>query len=219
MRWFVFRWRLVVLGFALTLLLGGCAQQPIHLDQAASIQNQHNSIWQAHQAAVRQAGDWQCIGRIAIRTDSEGGTVNFNWQQIAHQAHIILNAPLNQGTVELIGSPDDMLIIDSTGHRQRTSHPESSIKELTGWNIPIKALPDWIRGLPHDPSALIRLNSKGWLHTMKDDGWVIKYESYRPVPGYAVNMPRKISVSRSGVHLRLVVESWQMKQVQAGRDQ
>ena len=205
-----FRSRLMMIGVAITTFLGGCAQQPIGLDQAASIQSQLNPTWRAHAEAVRQVADWQCIGRIAIRTETEGGTVNLNWHQTGETAKIVLNAPLNQGTVELIGRPDMMLITDSAGHRQLTSNPEASIEQLTGWKIPISALPDWIRGLPHDKNAMIQLNANGRLHTLSDDGWLIDYESYMPVPGHDLDMPRKITVSRNDIRLRLVVESWQM---------
>ncbi|ACX96002.1 lipoprotein insertase outer membrane protein LolB [Halothiobacillus neapolitanus] len=208
---FSFRSRLFAVGIALTTLLGGCAQQPIHLDQTESIQNRLNPTWKKHEQAVRQIADWQCIGRIAIRTETEGGTVNLNWHQIGDTAKIVLNAPLNQGTVELAGRPDMMLITDSSGHRQLTSNPEASIEQLTGWKIPITALPDWIRGLPHDKSALIQLNQNGQLRTLNDDGWLIDYESYMPVPGFDLEMPRKITVTRDDIRLRLVVESWQMK--------
>nr|WP_290679063.1 lipoprotein insertase outer membrane protein LolB [Halothiobacillus sp. 15-55-196] len=192
------------------MLLGGCAQQPIQLDQSESLQNRLNPTWKAHVEAVRQIADWQCIGRIAIRTETEGGTVNLNWRQMGDTVKIVLNAPLNQGTVELAGRPDMMLITDSTGHRQLTSNPEASIEQLTGWNIPIKALPDWIRGLPHDNSALIQLNQSSQLRTLKDDGWLVDYESYMPVPGFDLEMPRKITVMRDDIRLRLVVESWQI---------
>lgn len=205
-----FRFRLLIAGVAITTLLGGCAQQPVSLDQATTIQNRLNPAWRAHEEAVRQVADWQCIGRIAIRTETEGGTVNLNWQQAGETAKIVLNAPLNQGTVELVGRPDMMLITDSAGHRQLTSNPEASIEQLTGWKIPITALPDWIRGLPHDKNAMIQLNENGWLQTLSDDGWLIDYESYMPVTGQNLDMPRKITVSRNDIRLRLVVESWQM---------
>ncbi|MGE4355546.1 lipoprotein insertase outer membrane protein LolB [Halothiobacillus sp.] len=207
---FSFRSRLLMAGIAITTLLGGCAQQPVSLDQASSIQNRLNPAWQAHEEAVRQVTDWQCIGRIAIRTENQGGTVNLNWQQAGETAKIVLNAPLNQGTVQLVGRPDMMLITDSAGHRRLTSNPEASIEQLTGWKIPITALPDWIRGLPHDKNAMIQLNERGRLRTLSDDGWLIDYESYMPVPGLDLDMPRKISVSRNDIRLRLIVESWQM---------
>lgn len=210
MRRLSFRSRLMMIGVAITTLLGGCAQQPIRLDQTASMQSKHNSTWRAHEQAVRQVTNWQCVGRIAIRTETEGGTINLSWQQTGVHARIMLNAPLNQGTVELIGRPDMMLITDSAGQRQLTSNPSATIEQLTGWKIPISALPDWIRGLPHDKNALIQLNGNGGLNTLNDDGWLINYEAYMPVPGYDLTMPRKITVSRDNIRLRLVIESWQM---------
>jgi outer membrane lipoprotein LolB len=199
-----------LIGIALTTLLGGCAQLPISPEQSASIQRQTNPAWRAHEQAVKQLADWQCIGRIAIRSETEGGTVNLNWHQAGETAKVVLNAPLNQGTVELLGRPDMMLITDASGHRQLTSNPEASIEQLTGWKIPVAALPDWIRGLPHDKNAKVRLNSNGWLKTLSDGGWLIDYESYMPVPGHDLNMPRKITVSRNDIRLRLVIESWDM---------
>lgn len=204
------RYRFLLAAVVITASLGGCAQLPTKLDRAASLQSRHDPTWLAHEHTVKRFIDWQCIGRIAIRTETRGGTVNLNWRQDGETSTVVLNAPLNQGTVELIGRPDRMLITDSSGQRELTTHPEKSIEAITGWRIPIAALPDWIRGLPHDGSAFIELNENGLLHRMSDDGWTIDYESYRPVPGHNLTMPRLISVSNGSIHLRLVIESWQM---------
>lgn len=207
---FSYSYRLLLAGITCTFLLGGCALKPIAPGQTASTLRQTNSNWRAHEQAIRQFTDWQCIGRIAIRTQAEGGTVNFDWHQKGDTAKIVLNAPLNQGTVELLGNPDMMLITDSAGHRQLTSNPGASIEQLTGWKIPINALPDWIRGLPHDQSATVQVNDNGRLLALRDDGWLIDYESYMAVPGHDLTLPRKITVSRNDIRLRLMIESWRI---------
>ena len=207
------RWQQTLLrlaGGALLVLLAGCAQQPLVLDHGVSGNSRIDAAWQAHETAVRQTTDWRCIGRIAIRTETEGGTVNLDWLQQDATARIVLNAPLNQGTVELIGRPDRMRITDSSGHREVTTPPEARIAQLTGWNIPITALPDWIRGLPHGRNAKIQLNHDGRLQHLADGGWQITYSSYRPVPGHDLYLPGKLTVSRDDIRLRLVVESWQI---------
>ncbi|MHB9021126.1 MAG: lipoprotein insertase outer membrane protein LolB [Halothiobacillus sp.] len=203
------RIRPAALGLVFLGLLAGCAQLPTKPELTAAQQQRLMPEWQRHELAVRQQENWQCIGRIAIRTETQGGTVNLDWQQTGLFAKITLSAPLNQGVVELRGQPGLMMITDSSGNKELTRDPEATIAKLTGWQIPINALPDWIRGIPHDSNASFQLNAQGLLHTLQDAGWQIEYEQYTPPTAANRPMPQKITVSKDDVRLRLIVESWQ----------
>lgn len=205
----LFKLSFVVFGGVLMGLLAGCAQIPLKPELSVAQQQRLMPTWQRHMLAVKSERNWQCIGRIAIRTETQGGTVNLDWKQHDDFSRVTLSAPLNQGVVELKGQPDFMMITDSSGNQEITRDPEATIAKLTGWQIPITALPDWIRGIPHQPSATFNLNAQGLLQTLHDSGWTIEYEQYMPPAAAAIPLPKKITVSKDDVYLKLIVDSWQ----------
>jgi outer membrane lipoprotein LolB len=202
------RIKLAAFGGILIGTLAGCAQIPIQPEISAAQQQSLMPTWQRHALAIRNQRDWQCIGRIAIRTETQGGTVNLDWKQAGDFSRVTLSAPLNQGVVELTGQPNLMMITDSSGNQEITRDPQTTIAKLTGWQIPITALPDWIRGIPHQPNASFNLNAQGLLQTLHDSGWTIEYEQYMPVAALNLPMPKKINVSKDNVVLKLIVDSW-----------
>ena len=84
--------------------LAGCAQLPVQPELSAAQQQSLMPTWQRHALAIKNLQDWQCLGRIAIRTENQGGTVNLDWKQTGDFSRITLSAPLNQGLVEDIGA-------------------------------------------------------------------------------------------------------------------
>ncbi|MGC8698185.1 MAG: lipoprotein insertase outer membrane protein LolB, partial [Halothiobacillus sp.] len=171
-----FKIRLALCGGFLIGAIAGCAQIPTQPELSAAQQQNLMPTWQRHAQAIKSQRDWQCIGRIAIRTETQGGTVNLDWKQTGDFSRVTLSAPLNQGIVELKGQPDLMMITDSSGNQEITRDPQATIAKLTGWQIPIAALPDWIRGIPHQTNASFTLNAQGLLQTLHDSGWSIEYE-------------------------------------------
>ncbi len=203
-----FRASLLVFSGVLIGLLAGCAQIPLQPELTVAQQQRLMPTWQRHMLAIKSEQNWQCIGRIAIRTETQGGTVNLDWKQNGDFSRVTLSAPFNQGVVELKGQPNLMMITDSSGNQEITRDPEAAIAKLTGWQIPITALPDWIRGIPHQPSATFNLNTQGLLQTLHDSGWTIKYEQYMPPAAATLPLPKKITVSKDHLYLKLIVDSW-----------
>lgn len=190
------------------LLLSGCASlSPGHDTRSAAEQARLHAAWLNHAAQVRTVQQWQCFGRVGIRAGIRGGTITLAWRQAGNKTDIRLSAPLNQGGIELSGRPDLMRITDSEGHQKFTTDPARTIQQLTGWKIPINALPDWIRGLPHDPSAQLTWDEHGRLARLEDEGWVIDYEHYALVD-HRVFLPTQITLQQADVHLKIILEQW-----------
>lgn len=190
------------------LLLGGCASLP-PTPLSATEQARLQGAWERHAELVRAIPDWECFGRAAIRAGDNGGTVNLNWKQTGTVSDVHLSAPLNQGTVELLGKPDLMVITDSAGHQRYTTDPAETVYQLTGWRIPITALPNWIRGLPNDNTAHYTWDEHGRLATLTDGAWSITYEQYEFID-QRVFLPTKLTLEHGDIRLRLAVERWRL---------
>lgn len=210
------RW-IVVLGIMLTTtLLGGCATAPPPKPAAPSAHDQE--AWQRHQAKVRQITNWNCVGRAAVRAGHQGGTVNVSWQQLGSIFHVRLTAPLDQGTVEMTGDAHRMLITDSQGHRTLTTQPQKALARMTGWQLPIGALPDWIRGLTHTDDATYSLDSHGRLQTLSDGGWKIAFNRYQNVAS-RVFLPAKLELVKDDLRVRLLIRHWDLSPDQTATPQ
>jgi len=190
------------------LLLGGCASLPPSPPSAME-QARLQVAWQRHAERVRAIPDWQCFGRAAIRVGDHGGTVNLDWKQTDNVSDVHLNAPLNQGTVELLGKPDLMVITDSSGNQRYTTDPAETVYQITGWRIPITALPNWIRGLPNDNAAHYTWDEHGRLATLTDGAWSITYEQYEFID-QRIFLPTKLTLEHGDIRLRLAIERWRL---------
>lgn len=194
--------------FATTLVfLGGCAS--LTPPPRPVVQAQLQSAWLNHAERVRAIPNWQCFGRAAVRVGMKGGSISLDWQQTATMSNIRLSAPLNQGSVELRGKPDLMMITDAQGNQRYTTDPAETIYQMTGWHIPIAALPDWIRGLPNSVSAHLTWDDHGRLATLADGTWIITYDTYELIDR-RVFLPTRLTLEHGDIRLRLVIERWQL---------
>ncbi len=200
---------LLALGFV-TSLLSGCATTPPAAPGAAPASPGLEAAWDTHQQKVRSLNNhWKCSGRAAIRDGNQGGTISLDWRQNGDMFHVRLTAPLNQGAVDLLGTPQQMLIADSEGNRQLTATPEQTLKRITGWDLPLSALSDWLVGLPHDEQARKTLDRHGRLATMQDHGWTLQFDRYRYVD-QRVFLPGLIDITRDGLHVKVLISDWSL---------
>jgi len=63
------------LWLAVLLLASGCATRP------PAVAPEAESAWLEHRAALEALRDWQVQGRVALRTETEGWSASFDWQQ------------------------------------------------------------------------------------------------------------------------------------------
>ncbi len=188
--------------------LSGCATLSTE-PQAAADQTTAAQLFVQQAQQVRAVVNWQATGRMAIRTEQTGGSVSFDWRQRQNTTALVLNAPLNQGTLTLTGTPDLMRIEDSSGQSRITQTPDQTLTRLTGRHIPIRALPDWIRALPHTSSAQTLFNEQGQLIRLHDEGWTLHYSGYRPALAPGLMMPTEITAEHRDIHLRMIIDQWQ----------
>lgn len=191
------------------MMLAGCATTLTRPGQD-STSPRLEAAWQAHDAQVRQIqNDWSCVGRAAIREGNRGGTVDISWSQQGNLFHIRLSAPLDQGVIDMSGDIQHMLIADGQGHRELTAHPQETLHRLTGWELPVTALPDWILGLPHDRVQKKTLDHHGRLATLSENGWMIQYDHYRFIDNQ-VFLPGLIELSKGDLHVKLLIRQWSL---------
>lgn len=168
------------------------------------------ALWETRQTALKQLDSWSFRGRTVIRQDIEGWNVGVTWQQLEDDFAIRLFGPFSQGAVELKGDDQLVTMTFADGDSYSAATPEQLLAEVMGWLLPVSALRDWVRGLPHERIAIDEkvLDEKGRLTQLSQAGWQITFVEYVPLDGNEV--PAKVYIEHPQLSIRLVMNGWKV---------
>ena len=189
---------------ALLLLLTGCATPPHE-----PLPDSREAAWEAHWERVLAVTDWELQGRVAVRTEHDGGRVGMNWTQQGESYELVLNGPFGSGEVTLTGDGGGAVLV-GPGDEQGYYHPDAAVllEAYTGYALPVKALAYWVRGIPAPGRGREwALNDHGRLEQLRQGPWTVTYEQYREVDG--AHLPVRLSAEGPGMRLRLAIHGWQ----------
>ena len=185
------------------VLAGGCATRPPVLAPEAE------PAWLERRAALEGLRDWQVQGRVALRTEDEGWSASFDWQQRGENYRIRLRGPFGQGAVELRGGQHGVWLKRADQPPVFALNPEALLQQQTGWQLPVTGLVAWLRGLPvSDGDPVIQWDTEGRLLHIGQNGWSINYQHY--LEKGDLSLPKKLRLTRDSIQVRLVVDDWQI---------
>jgi outer membrane lipoprotein LolB len=183
-------------------LLSACSTLPV-----SRTSPELESLWMAQQQSLGQFHSWLLSGRLAVQTENQGWNVSVRWQQDAGTYHIVLSAPLGQGTAELQGDSQGMTLSLANGRSMTSVDPEELLFQQMGWRVPVTGLRYWVIGLPvPDTAETHALDEDGRLQWLEQSGWRISYRRYGEFSGKA--LPTKIFLDNRAFKVRLVVDEW-----------
>ncbi len=189
--------RLLALPLLLLVLLSGCSTL-----SGPGLQEADPSV-----AARAQISDWRLRGRVSLRHEGQGWHAGLDWEQHAGDFRLQLAGPLGQGAVRLSGSAGQVVLDDARGERFMADDAEALLLAITGWQLPVTGLRDWVRAVPvpGDP-ARIRADADGRVARIEQSGWIIDYQNFVAVQG--MQWPTRIRMERDDLVLRLVIDEW-----------
>ncbi len=184
------------------LLLGACAATP------PAITVSDDARFRMREAELSALPGWKITGRIAFKIADEGGTGAMTWAQEGSDMVFSFRGPLGAGAFNLEGSPPDLMLQTGDGELHRLADPETELRARYGWSAPFSSLRFWMVGLP-DPAnaAETVIDGAGLLRALSQTGWAVTYERYHDVPPM---MPRKLTLLREDVRIRVVIDRWQL---------
>lgn len=196
--------------------LAACAGQPVRqappVAAAAALAAQ-----ESRELALRADPHWSLAGRVALSNGRQGGSGRLDWQQAGARYEVALSAPVTRQSWRLRGDAGGAVLEGLDGGPRHGADPGQMLRESTGWEIPVAALPDWLRGVraPDQGPAALAFGADGRLATMEQGGWRIAYADWRlpaadpqapaTVP---VALPHRIEATRGQARVRLVVDAW-----------
>lgn len=166
--------------------------------------------WQQHQQTVAKISHYETRGAFAYISDRQKVYARFNWQQTATDRYrLLLTNPLGSTELQLDAQGSVVQIVDNKGKRYVSNDAEKMISQLTGMDIPLANLRQWMMGLPGDASdyqlndqyQLQRLNysrnGQQWKVTITD------YDSKVTPP-----LPANLELTEGGQRIKLRMDSW-----------
>lgn len=192
----------------LTILMVGCAgdvvkDRQVPEDQsAAAIKDRQNDL--------QKINGWLLKGRIAYQAGNEGWTATLHWAQDQDLYNLRLIAPLGQGSYELRGNDNRVLLMTSKNELLSATDPEQLLLNNMGWRVPLTGMTYWVRGLPEpdrEISNIVR-DEDGRITDMEQSGWRISFLRY--TEGREPELPEKIFMQNDRFKLRLVIQDWKI---------
>lgn len=181
-------------GFTLTallaLILGGCASVP-----SAPRINVEPSL----------QASWTLQGRIGVQAGEQSLSGQIHWQHSAETDEVLMTSPLGQGVARIVRNVEGVMLEVPNQPPRHAPNAESLTREALGYVLPVSGLVWWVQARP-DPDNVFEAtrDAAGRLTQLRQNGWVIDYLQYA-----ADARPRKLVVTREGLEIRLVADSWQ----------
>ncbi len=187
------------------LLLAGCATAPpVEEDRDP----QRISLWQSHQAQLKNVREWHIEGRAAILAQGSGGQIAFDWSHGHDQQALSIKTPLGQNALQMTRNAQGVVLIDQDGVRHEGADGESLLRDALGWSVPVDAMPAWLIGLPASAQDSYNLDAQGRLKRLHSRGWRIDYQRYTTVNG--ITLPGRLDLMHMDLNLRVIIDRWRL---------
>jgi outer membrane lipoprotein LolB len=190
--------------------LAGCVSQPVQRSAGPV------DLAQAH-AAEDQRGallDWDISGRIAVSNGSRGGSGRIDWKQRAAGYTISLSAPVTRQSWQLSGNDLGARLEGIAGGPRESVDVEELLQSATGWNIPVRALQNWVRGIgatAHEFGPAQQAYDVGGLPIrLEQAGWSIEYQDWHPAAQGRPSLPKRIVARHGEASVKLLVDEWDL---------
>ena len=172
----------------------------------------------AREAALAdpERNGWQLAGRMAVARGNDGGTLTVEWVQWGSAFDITLTAPVTGRTWRLHGTDNGATLRGLDGGPRRGPDAETLLLEATGWRLPVRQMPRWVRGLRGPgPLAALTVDAEGRPVGFRQGEWTLSYRDWWP--GEPA-LPRRVFAEADGASVRLIVTEWKAMRAFPGPD-
>lgn len=147
---------------------------------------------------------WTLQGRIGVKNAEQSLSGQIRWQHHGDRDELLLTSPLGQGLARIVRDADGVTLELPGQAPRRAPDADALTREALGYVLPVVGLTWWVQARP-DPSRSFEAShdAAGRLTRLSQDGWTIDYLQYA-----ADARPRKLTVSREALEIRLVADSW-----------
>lgn len=169
--------------------------------------------WQQHQQDVEKITQYQTRGAFAYLSDSQKVYARFNWQQTSPDRYrLILTNPLGSTELQLDAQGSVVQLVDNKGKRYTSNDAEKMISQLTGMDIPLNSLRQWMMGLPGESSDYTlddQYRLKSVNYSRDGQNWQVTYQGYDSKQN--PTLPSNLELKEGNQRIKLKMDSWIVK--------
>lgn len=185
----------------LILLLSACAGQ--------APREPGQQTWEEHRARLELLEQWTATGKLALRTTERSESASILWRQQGQDTHLQLSGPIGFNATTITSDGQQMKMRQGETTRTWDISTPGAISRSTGWDLPLQALPYWLKGLPFPDMKiqLLELLPEGAvLERLQQDDWEVLYENYG-VFG-TLSLPTHLRIRRGDTSARVIIRDW-----------
>jgi outer membrane lipoprotein LolB len=194
--------RALYLALPVLLILAGCAGQDTREPGSLS--------WLEHSGRIQQLNHWTARGKLALRSSERAEAAAILWQQQGPSTRLHLSGPMGVSATTITSDGHQMEVRQGEERRTFDISTPDAIALNTGWDLPLHALPYWLKGIPtpDSPAQLLELDpDRDLLRKLQQDGWEIHYEHYEAFNN--LTLPTRLRIQRGATSARMIIRQWQ----------
>lgn len=188
----------------LLMTLFGCSSVP---EPITDVQ------WQSHQARLTSIAQFKLAGKIGYISPEQRQSLNFQWKKSNQNSQLRLTNFLGQTVLNLTMTAQGARVETYDNQVYTAPNAQLLVRQLTGLDIPVDLLQDWILGLPSQADAYA-LNENNTLATLDkragSTNWHVDYGRYREYPWQHTQLPLpdKLKLTQNQTSINLVISNW-----------
>ncbi|CAH0534020.1 Outer-membrane lipoprotein LolB [Vibrio stylophorae] len=198
-----------LLSLALILLVSGCSITPS--DQSVN--------WPEQVQALKQVDNYTVRGKLGyINTQpKEKFSLSLYWRQQQRDYQVRLTDFMGQTRLLLEVEGGTATLIDDDDQTYVGTNAPALIWQLTGLQLPVDTLRDWLKGLPTDADDIV-FDDKGRVAQLtkwhQGQHWTLVYHSYQDVvvDGQLYVLPLNLTLSHDTLKIKIAISEWQLDQ-------
>lgn len=199
--------RRAILGVTTLTLLFGCAQQP---------SNPTNVKWEQHQQRLATLDHYSASGKLGFISPEERRSMTFYWQQDGDNTQLRLTSVFGQTLLKLTMTPEQTQIDTYEGEHYQSVNGEQLLYQLTGLIIPLKQLPNWLKGAANqgDKYTLLETNTLASQSSqIANQLWQINYQRYSDIKDNDVTLPLPslLQLKQQDIKINLQISQWNLE--------
>lgn len=164
--------------------------------------------WQQRSQQLASLENWTARGKIAVRSGQQSESASLDWQQRGGDTRLQLAGPMGLQATEIHSDGRELKIQRGDELTRLDISTPDAVRLHTGWDLPLQALPFWLKGIPAPEPRATDLEVAGeLLQQLDQDGWTVRYQRYQQFGAYL--LPTRLSIERGDTRARVIIQDWQ----------
>ncbi len=176
--------------------------------------NQVNQDVDTRNKQLSQLNSWTITGKIAFINSKERQSATLHWQKDQAAESEALNLSTLFGIKVLaLKREKSNFTLEVDGQTYQTQDLDNLIYNLTGLNLPTRAMNSWLKGLAYLPSDKIKYHEKTQLPESltshyNNKAWQISYSKYHHIGPF--QLAKQLTILQDDLRIKIVIHAWKI---------